>query len=112
VCSVDSQTNEIVAIKSIDLESAEEDIEEIQKEIYMLSECQSPYITRYITSYISASFLYIVMEYCAGGSVKTILETGGAIEEIHAAVIIKEMAKALEYLHSQAKIHRDVKGRN
>jgi hypothetical protein len=58
-CSLDTETNEVVAIKVINLEEAEEEIDEIRQEITMLSECQSPYVTKYITSYSNGPDLCI-----------------------------------------------------
>jgi len=49
----------VVAIKVINLEEAEEEIDEIRQEITMLSECQSPYVTKYITSYSNGPDLCI-----------------------------------------------------
>jgi serine/threonine-protein kinase 24/25/MST4 len=46
-CRKDTQTNEIVAIKVIDLEESEDDIAAIRDEITMLSACDSPQIVRY-----------------------------------------------------------------
>lgn len=74
----------------------------------MLSECQSAYVTRYITSYTSGPDLCIAMEYLGGGSVHDLIETA-PLEESFVAIITRELLKACDYLHSNGKIHRDIK---
>ena len=39
------------------------------QEIAVMSQCDSPYVTRYFGSYVSGTKLWIVMEYVGGGSV-------------------------------------------
>lgn len=52
----------------IDLESSDDDIQDIQQEISVLSTCDSPFVTRYKTSFLRGYKLWIVMEYLGGGS--------------------------------------------
>jgi serine/threonine-protein kinase 24/25/MST4 len=49
------------------------------------------------------------MEYLAGGSCLDLLRAG-AFQEAHIAIVIRELLLGLDYLHSEGKIHRDIKG--
>lgn len=109
----DYRTSEMVAIKVISLSEGEEGYEEIRGEIEMLQQCNHPNVVRYLGSYQGEEYLWIVMEYCGGGSVADLMNvTDEALDEGQIAYICREALKGLDYLHSIFKVHRDIKGGN
>ncbi|KAJ5104353.1 hypothetical protein NUU61_001700 [Penicillium alfredii] len=109
--AIDKTTGEIVAVKHIDLESSEDDIQEIQQEISVLATCASAFVTQYKASFLKGHKLWIVMEYLGGGSCLDLLKPG-VFNEAHVAIVCRELLQGLDYLHSEGKIHRDVKAAN
>uniref|UniRef100_A0A674P1K2 non-specific serine/threonine protein kinase n=1 Tax=Takifugu rubripes TaxID=31033 RepID=A0A674P1K2_TAKRU len=97
---INNRTKEVVAIKIIDLEEAEDEIEDIQQEITVLSQCDSPFVTKYYGSYLKLS-MHTLLIYLPR-----------PLEETYIATILREILKGLEYLHSERKIHRDIKAAN
>ncbi len=104
----DRTTGEEIALKIIDFENAEDDVEDIQKEISMLSQCNSPHITRYFGSYLKGSRLFIAMEFMGAGALDKLMKPR-PFEEVYVAVLLREILKGLDYMHDQGKIHRDVR---
>lgn len=114
----------------IDLESSEDDIQEIQQEISVLATCASAYVTQYKASFLKGHKLWIVMEYLGGGSCLDLVRgipllpgdgrdvanrpqlKPGVFNEAHVAIVCRELLQGLDYLHAEGKIHRDVKAAN
>jgi serine/threonine-protein kinase 24/25/MST4 len=83
-----------------------------------MSQLQSPYVTKYYGSYIKKSSLWIILEYCEGGSCLDIVNAfliklrAGIFEELYIAIIMREILQGLEHLHAEGKLHRDIKAAN
>ncbi|KAF7490394.1 Serine/threonine-protein kinase 3 [Sarcoptes scabiei] len=104
------ESGQILAIKQVPVES---DLGEIIKEISIMQQCESLYVVRYFGSYFKGSDLWIVMEYCGGGSVSDIMRfRKKTLTEEEISIILKDTLLGLEYLHTHRKIHRDIKAGN
>ena len=102
-------TGDIVAIKMIPLTETDE-MASVQREILMLRECDHPNIVKYYGSWRASDALWIAMEYCAGGSVSDIMVALDApLDEAVISYICRETLSGLVYLHSQGRVHRDIK---
>ena len=89
-----------------------EAVEQLEREVDLLSRLQHPNIVRYVGIARDDDALYIFLEYVPGGSIASLLDRFGAFEESVAAVYASQIAVGLDYLHSQRTVHRDVKGAN
>lgn len=106
------RTKQVYAIKVLNLDSDEDEVEDVQREIQFLASMkQVPNITHYYGSYLKDTSLWIIIEYCAGGSLRTLLRPG-RIDEKYIGVIMRELLTALKYIHKDNVIHRDIKAAN
>ncbi len=108
-------TGNIVALKIINLDTPDDDVGDIQREVALLSQLRdAPNITKYYGCYMDGPRVWIVMEYAQGGSVLSLMKASrsGCLEEKYIAVIIREVLIGLSYLHKVPVIHRDIKAAN
>eukprot|EP00013_Stygamoeba_regulata_P009852 CAMPEP_0177669790 /NCGR_PEP_ID=MMETSP0447-20121125/23674_1 /TAXON_ID=0 /ORGANISM="Stygamoeba regulata, Strain BSH-02190019" /LENGTH=608 /DNA_ID=CAMNT_0019176771 /DNA_START=146 /DNA_END=1969 /DNA_ORIENTATION=- len=107
-----NSTGEVIAAKCITL-GEEETLDELQKEIDILRKCQSPACVRYYGCVKRAEELWIMMDYCGGGSVRDLIETcQETLAENQIAYICRRILEGLYYLHEKNIIHRDIKAAN
>lgn len=114
-------TGAIVAVKVVPNNEGDEEADKIMGEIDILSKCNSPYIVGYFECFICPpkkkmenGEMWIVMEFCDGGSVSDLIEAAGgkgsfAMPEEAIRAACAGIVLGLEYLHKKEICHRDIK---
>ncbi|KAI3500871.1 hypothetical protein L1887_36698 [Cichorium endivia] len=106
--------NETVAIKVLDLEKCNNDLDGIRREVQTMSLIEHPNLLRAYCSFTTGQSLWVVTPYMAAGSCLHIMKSSyqEGFEEPVIATLLREVLKALVYLHNHGHIHRDVKAGN
>jgi len=132
-------TSQIVALKIINLDTADDDVADIQKEVSLLQQLMTqgqrdakdsslggagggaagfpssaygvPNVIKYYGSWLEGPRVWIVMEFAEGGSVRT-LSRAQRLSELQIALTVREVLVALAFLHKNGIIHRDIKAAN
>eukprot|EP00750_Incisomonas_marina_P018313 INCI2821.1.p1 GENE.INCI2821.1~~INCI2821.1.p1 ORF type:complete len:598 (+),score=103.43 INCI2821.1:2105-3898(+) len=100
-----------VAIKIV---PADKDYASLMSEIGILRSCDSPFITRYFGSAVSDGDVWIVLEFCGGGSVSELVSASPdrSLPLRFIATVTASMVAGLDYLHRNHLLHRDIKCSN
>ncbi|KAK4101823.1 serine/threonine protein kinase [Parathielavia hyrcaniae] len=88
---------------------------EILKEVNtlkLLSDGGAKNINTVIDTLLVGPTIWIITEYCAGGSLSTLMRPTGGLAEKWIIPILREVAEAVYWVHEQGVIHRDIKCAN
>eukprot|EP01063_Lacrimia_lanifica_P029904 TRINITY_DN4654_c0_g1_i1.p1 TRINITY_DN4654_c0_g1~~TRINITY_DN4654_c0_g1_i1.p1 ORF type:complete len:613 (+),score=244.97 TRINITY_DN4654_c0_g1_i1:120-1958(+) len=86
-------------------------MEEIQQEAEMMKRLKHPHIVRLIESYQEHGVLILIVEFAAGGDLRTV-QKGRPFPESKATRIFEESIDGLKFIHSRHILHRDLKPDN
>ena len=117
-------TNQLVAVKIIDIEESDtlnprqaDTYGDLLKEIsalQLLSDSGAKNINHVVEALPVGQAMWLITEYCAGGSVATLMRptAPGGLQEKWIIPILREVAEGIHWVHSQGVIHRDLKCAN
>ncbi|XP_021374675.1 serine/threonine-protein kinase TAO1-like isoform X8 [Mizuhopecten yessoensis] len=105
---------EIVAIKKMSYngKQANEKWQDIIKEVKFLRQLKHRHVIDYKGCYLREHTAWLVMEYCLGSASDIVEVHKKPLKEIEIAAICHDALEGLAYLHTQGKIHRDIKAGN
>ena len=110
--AIHKKTGKIYSAKIAYIEKANE-VDSFKKEIHILSQCNNQYIVHYYGSYIKGHQIWIILEFCDGGSLYELIKIlPRNLNEEEIASLIHMILKGLIFLHENKKIHRDIKSEN
>lgn len=110
------QYQEDFVVKLIDLTLDESSTQimptAFKTEIEALTHLDHPHVIRIFDHFATKTLLYIILEYCPGGSLKDVIDKKGCIPQQTLYDWCRQIINALYFCHQHGIAHRDVKPSN
>eukprot|EP01094_Clydonella_sp_ATCC50884_P010722 TRINITY_DN20561_c0_g1_i1.p1 TRINITY_DN20561_c0_g1~~TRINITY_DN20561_c0_g1_i1.p1 ORF type:complete len:530 (-),score=136.55 TRINITY_DN20561_c0_g1_i1:306-1895(-) len=113
-CAVHNKTGDRVAVKVVNKEKHgdEKSRAALKREVRILQSLQHPNITAIKDVFENDKYLFMVLELCTGGDLFDSVSKRGCFTEAEARDVVRQVLRALEYLHQRGIAHRDLKPEN
>jgi serine/threonine protein kinase len=100
------------AIKVLHAHLSDEEVKGFQHEAETIAKLIHPHIVRVLDFDVSNGIPFLVMDYCADGTLRKRHSKGERVSISTVVSYVQQVADALQYAHNQKLIHRDVKPEN
>merc|ERR1719471_1245769 len=91
---------------------AKKQVSHIRAERNLLAAADNTWLVKLLFSFQDNTWLYLVMEYCGGGDLMTILMRDDILTESQTRFYMSELAQAIQSVHALNFVHRDLKPDN
>eukprot|EP01083_Nonionella_stella_P092977 260391_1 len=91
---------------------AKNQVTHVQAERDLMAAADNPWLVKLAYSFQDDTYLYLVMEFCGGGDLMTILMREDILTENQTKFYIAELAAAINAVHELDFVHRDLKPDN
>ncbi|XP_010938695.1 serine/threonine-protein kinase RUNKEL [Elaeis guineensis] len=102
------KTIEYYAVKSVEKSQRSKVLQEVR----MLHSLDHPNVLKFDSWYETSAHLWLVLEYCVGGDLMTLLKQDSRFPEDSIHDLACDVVKALQFLHSKGIIYCDLKPSN
>lgn len=104
--------SKIFAVKSIEKKNSINNIQILYNEVENLKNLDHPNIINFHESYQDEVYFHVVVEFCSGGELKSLIESKGGLDELVARRFMKQIFWGISYIHHKGICNRDIKADN
>jgi Ca2+-binding EF-hand superfamily protein/tRNA A-37 threonylcarbamoyl transferase component Bud32 len=103
-------------VKAVEKSRMKLPIEDIEREILVLSQIDHPHIVRFYEWYEGSNTVYLVIDSLKGGTLREVVlkssEQGAGLREEWIREVVSQVVTAMAYCHKLRLIHKDIKDEN